>query len=203
MGFRAYLARQLGHPDGPFGRMLVRLLNRANASLNDAVLDALPLRPGGHLLELGFGGGSLLAASLRLQPDLKATGLDRSSEAVAVVAKRRHEEIEAGRLTLLEGQATDLPFPDGTFSAVAAVNVLYFWPDLEPVLAECRRVLAPGGRLVLGYTDATRLETMDGFHPRSPGTLEAILEETGFEDVTTSPVVGPPDCYVTSALLRS
>ncbi len=65
--------------------------------------------------------------------------------------------IAEGRLDLREASAESIPFPDGTFTCATIHAVLGFLPDPVAVLAEVRRVLAPGGRLmVLGSDPALR-----------------------------------------------
>lgn len=48
-----------------------------------------------------------------------------------------------------------MPFFDG----ILAVNVVYFWPDMPAILHECRRVLRPGGRIVLYATEAASMKS--------------------------------------------
>ena len=186
MGFHATVSRQLGDPSGWFGRLLVRLLNRVNVPINGAALEALDLIPDEVLLDLGFGGGALLEQALNESPTLQAIGLDRSPDAVAVVRRRLRHFVDAGRLALLEGDAAAMPFPEGTASALVTVNTLYFWPDPTQVLDECHRVLTPTGRLALAYTDAERLDRMEGFRRYSPEAVEALLEAAGFTRITTT-----------------
>jgi SAM-dependent methyltransferase len=60
--------------------------------------------------------------------------------------------IERGRLHLERGTSADLgAFTDGRFDGVVAVHVVHFWDEPERDLREIRRVLRPGGRLVLGF----------------------------------------------------
>lgn len=55
------MARQLGHPSGLVGRLILGpLWNRRNAALNDVAFDHLALRPHDRVLEVGFGGGYLI-----------------------------------------------------------------------------------------------------------------------------------------------
>jgi SAM-dependent methyltransferase len=68
---------------------------------------------------------------------------------------------------------------------VCSVNTLYFWPDVEKALAECRRVLAPDGRLVLTFTDRAVLESWPGhrhgFTLYDVADVERHLRGAGFE----------------------
>jgi SAM-dependent methyltransferase len=113
-----------------------------------AVLEALALGTGDHLLEIGCGGGLLLRDALRC--GCRATGLDHSNEMVQLARER------APGAEVVRARAERLPFADDTFSAVAMSVVFFFFDDALGVLRECRRVLRPGGRLAL-YTTAPEL----------------------------------------------
>ena len=113
-----------------------------------AILDALALAPGDRLLEIGCGGGLLLRDALLL--GAAATGLDHSREMVSLARER------AAGAEIVLGTAEQLPFADGSFTAVAMSVVFFFLPDPVAVLRECRRVLVPGGRVAI-YTTSPEL----------------------------------------------
>lgn len=110
-----------------------------------AILDALALGPGDHLLELGCGGGLLLRDAL--ETGARATGLDHSDEMVELARERA-----IGAQVVL-ATAGSLPHAGNTFSAVAMSIVFVFLGEPVGVLRECRRVLRPGGRLAVYTTD--------------------------------------------------
>jgi ubiquinone/menaquinone biosynthesis C-methylase UbiE len=70
--------------------------------------------------------------------------------------------------TVVAGTAQATPFPDGAFTAVSMSVVLLFLPGPEAALRECRRVLAPGGRLA-AYTTGPELRGT----PAAPEPLAA------------------------------
>jgi SAM-dependent methyltransferase len=113
-----------------------------------AILGALALAPGDRLLEIGCGGGLLLREAL--ETGAAATGVDHSEDMVRLAAEK------APGAHVVRASADALPFPDGAFTAVAMSVVFFFLDDPHGVLAECRRVLAPGGRLAV-YTTAPEL----------------------------------------------
>lgn len=95
----------------------------------------------GRVLDIGTGTGT----NLRLLRDLgygEVAGLDSSPEAARFCR-------EKGLGPVLLGDVTALPFPDGAFALVLATDVIEHVADDRRALAEIRRVLAPGGRLVL------------------------------------------------------
>ncbi len=112
-----------------------------------AILDALALEPGDHLLEVGCGGGLLLRDALAT--GAKATGLDHSEDMVELTRQR------APGAEVVLGSAESLPFAE-SFTAVAMSVVFFFLDDPVGVLPECRRVLQPEGRIAV-YTTGPEL----------------------------------------------
>jgi SAM-dependent methyltransferase len=99
----------------------------------------LPARKGGRLLEVGCGTGDLLAGARDL--GWSVAGVDFDPAAVAVARRRG--------LDVAEGDLAGQRYADGSFDAVTMFHVIEHVPDPGALLAECRRVLAPGGRLVV------------------------------------------------------
>ena len=66
------------------------------------------------------------------------------------VSRRVNKQwIKLGRVEILNGSVSCLPFPDRAFDIVTAVNSHYYWPDLVHDLQEVLRVLKPAGYMVL------------------------------------------------------
>lgn len=102
------------------------------------------LPPGESLLEVGAGTGYWL----KRLPYAKKVGLEPSS---AMLRVGRREVPEA---TWVEGRGEALPFPGSSFDVVLVFTVLEFVEDVERTLLEARRVLKPGGSLVVGILEA-------------------------------------------------
>jgi SAM-dependent methyltransferase len=101
----------------------------------------LPQR--GRLLEVGCGAGRYLRALRELRPELALVGCDVSRAALSALAESA-PEIET---RLVSGD--DIPAATAEFDAVLVIDVLEHVGDPERLLAEARRVLAPGGVLHL------------------------------------------------------
>ena len=97
------------------------------------------------VLDLGCGPGVSALALSRTHPDDVVVGLDVAGPMVRRAAKADAD----GRCGWIHGSALDLPFRDGCADAVTGHSFLYLLPDRERALDEIRRVLKPGGRLVL------------------------------------------------------
>lgn len=134
------------------------------AELAETRLGAVPR--GGAVLDVGCGGGQNLLWLAGRRPDLSLTGLDLSARQIAR-AQRRAAERDLP-IELVEGSALELPFEDGRFDAVLSVGSIKHWPDPARGLAECARVLAPGGRLIVVEVDrGCRLDDARGFVRRT------------------------------------
>ena len=189
--FQAFLSRQQAKPSGIFGRLLTaRWLEKANAGMNTLTLGALALAPGDRLLEVGFGSGYLLEKVLSHRRCGFAAGVDVSPEMVDRVGVRLRAYVEAGKTQIRHGDIESIPFAAGEFTKLCSVNTLYFWRDPPRALSECRRVLAPGGRLALCFNAKSEMLKrpghVHGFALYELAEVEAMLAAAGFGEITTT-----------------
>jgi SAM-dependent methyltransferase len=98
---------------------------------------------GRRILDAGCGSGPLFAA-LRDRGAI-VTGIDKSTGMLELARRRLGADADL-RVADLAGP---LPFPDGAFDDVIASLVLHYLEDWGPALTELRRVLTPGGRLIV------------------------------------------------------
>lgn len=96
------------------------------------------------ILDIGCGNGPLLARLTARNTGVRLSGIDLSEEELAR-ARARVNEKNLDRLVV--GDAEMMPFESASFDAVTSHMVLMLLPRLDPVLAEIRRVLRPGGTL--------------------------------------------------------
>jgi len=106
-----------------------------------------------RVLDVGCGGGQLALEIAKRRPRARVTGLDLSAEQVARASARAREQGFAPRVTFVQGSALDQPFDDASFDVVTSVASIKHWPGQARGLAECVRVLAPGGRLFVFEAD--------------------------------------------------
>lgn len=188
MSVATLIAGQLRKPSGLFGRVFVgRLVGRGNAPMNELTRQLLELAADDRVLEVGFGGGDLIA---RMAPALtrgRIVGVDFSPDMAALCAKRFAALVRAGRLELRCADVESLPYADGAFTKACTVNTIYFWPDPVAVLGEIRRTLRAGGRLAVTFNPpatARKLPyTKHGFALYEPEQVRALLADAGFRDV--------------------
>jgi len=136
-------------PQGWSGRLVGHAMARQHRTLTDWTIGLLDLSPSDRVLDVGCGSGMAIGLLAKAASDGFVAGVDYSSEMVRQATRRNAPEVVAGRVELRHGDAMELPFPDGWFDVVCAIETLYFWPDPLRGLQEARRVLRPGGRLAV------------------------------------------------------
>ncbi|HET8627867.1 MAG TPA: methyltransferase domain-containing protein [Thermomicrobiales bacterium] len=171
-------------------------------------MEALALAPGETVLEVGCGTGVFLPLlGHTVGPTGRVVGLDHAPTFVAEARARVAAQGLDGHVTVEEGDAYRLPFPDASFDAAHCERVLMHLADPTAALREMRRVVRPGGRVVAVETDSGSLRTD---HPdreahdllkarvlsrvRQPDmglTLWRRFAEAGLTDREAVPIVGP------------
>jgi SAM-dependent methyltransferase len=155
------------------------------------------VRTGARALDLGCGNGRLTAEMA--DAGAKPVGVEIANAALDR-ARASYSELDF-RLAPIEGP---LPFEDGAFELVWASEVIEHVADTARWLSEARRVLAPGGRLLVTTPSHGRLRIMvggierfsepvgDHLHLYTRSSLGQLLEEFGFHDVEIRTAGGPP-----------
>src|SRR3990170_1573086 len=162
--------------------------------LRSLTVDHAVLRSGESILDVGCGtGGVTIPAKLQVGRTGRAAGIDPAPEMVTIA---RRKASRAGlEIDFRVGVVESLPFPDETFDAVTSSLMMHHLPEHVQVkgLAEIRRVLKPGGRLLIA--DMMRpspsflghLSSLVLHHGHSMQfgieDLSALLKEAGFEKV--------------------
>ncbi|MFP5020159.1 class I SAM-dependent methyltransferase [Pseudonocardia phyllosphaerae] len=152
---------------------------RRHEVVYDAITDACA---DADVLEAGCGegyGADLLAGVAR-----SVQALDYDEQTVAHV-RARYPRVEVSRANLVT-----LPVPDESIDVVVSLQVIEHLWDQERFLTECRRVLRPGGRLIVSTPNRITFTPdsdtpLNPFHTREldPGELAGLVRDAGFGDV--------------------
>jgi arsenite methyltransferase len=183
------------------------------------VREALGAKAGERILDVGCGPGFYVDEIAEQVGDAgSVVGVDVSAAMLEVAAGRA-----GGRANVAfhEGDAGSLPVADAEFDAALSVQVLEYVEDVTGALRELRRVVSPGGRVVVWDVDwgtvswhsrdparmKRVLEAWDGHltHASLPRTLASRMREAGLEEVraeghTFATVEGDPESYGVAAI---
>ncbi|MCF2530496.1 class I SAM-dependent methyltransferase [Yinghuangia soli] len=174
-----------------------------------AAVEAAGLARGSAVLDLACGTGFVArAAAAAVGPDGHVAGVDVNPGMLAVAAGFAGAGPDAAEVRWQQAAAEKLPYEDDEFDAVVAQQGAQFFADLEAALGEVKRVLRPGGRVVLTvwatldrspFFLAQRLaieavagsvvaESFDAAFACSARQLTAALRSAGFAGVSSREV---------------
>lgn len=180
-------------PEGELGDKLLERMNRSHENLAQWVCSQLKINKDDYILDIGCGGGVNVKRFAELiSDDGKVVGLDYSDVSVEKTTKLNEEFIKEGKVEVIEGSVSEMPFDDETFDMVTGFETIYFWPDFIEDLKEVNRVLKKEGVLCFGnearhedgemdkYEDLVELLDMKIY---TDEVLEKSLEIAGFKDI--------------------
>lgn len=151
--------------------------------------------PGERILEIGFGTGYAQKYIARAVESGSSVGLDLSSGMAQIAQKRLSRLGILDQVGLVQSDTMPIPIQEGHFDGIFTSFTLELFdsPHIPEVLGECRRVLKPGGRLVIVSLSKDRPLGLMGrmyesFHDRFPKLADCrpipvrrLVEEAGFK----------------------
>lgn len=143
-----YLIRQVRKPSRWLGRPFLWMMNKSHSDLTDWGLHHVQVGKGFTVLDVGCGGGRTIQ-KLAAMTNRKVYGIDYAAGSVAESHANNAELVRTGRVAIVRASVSALPFSDNTFDLATAIETQYYWPDLVNDMKEIRRVLKPGGTLVV------------------------------------------------------
>lgn len=179
-----FIAEQARNARGLLGRLIAFIMARETWAQNLRAIDALEVQPTDHVLDVGSGPGRALSVLAAKASRGRAVGADPSELMAEIAVDRNRKLVRVGRVDVAVAGVEALPFPDASFDKVLCVHVIYFWLDLDRGLREIRRVLKPGGRLVLLFRTSADAASVHSFPPevyrfRSIEDVEATARRAG------------------------
>jgi SAM-dependent methyltransferase len=143
---------------------------------------------GEHLLEVGPGPGRTTDILKDMVPRITAVEVD------PMLAEKLGARMKGTNVTVVEADATELPFPDDHFSGAVSFTMMHHVPTPElqnKLFAEIARAVRAGGVFAgvdsFDSDDFRKLHIDDICVPLPPATLEQRLREAGFSEVSVEP----------------
>jgi len=171
------------------------LAERSEGPVCKAGLDMLQTQPGQQILEIGFGTGHcLIELAQAVTSSGRVFGIDLSEKMREIAQNRAQDKGLENVVELTCGDAMNLPYASASLDAIfmSFTLELFDTPEILRVLAECKRVLKPGGRIiVIGMSrvkpDGLMTEVFEWTHQHFPNFLDCrpilvrqALEDAGF-----------------------
>lgn len=185
---RSDLNGQYSNPSGDAGRDVLKTMNEHHVPLWEFCLSHMPKGMDGSVLDIGCGGGGFLGMMYRRYPYAMFFGVDISEESLGMTADSNPEMMGEAALELHRASVESMPFVDGAFDLVTAMETYFFWPDLRRGMEEISRVTSAGGILVIG--SEMRADPSDDDHDPY---REDALREYGAKLVSDEEMVGIMD----------
>jgi demethylmenaquinone methyltransferase/2-methoxy-6-polyprenyl-1,4-benzoquinol methylase len=144
-GTRTELARDLFAPLGPtYDRYAAALSFGQDPRWRRFLVSRVAVGPEARVLDVAAGTAAV-ALELVRQKGCSVIAVDQSPEMLAEARRRVALAAETARVRLVEANAGELPFEDGSFDGLTAAYLLRYLDDLPAGLRELARVLRPGG----------------------------------------------------------
>jgi ubiquinone/menaquinone biosynthesis C-methylase UbiE len=185
---------QCQKPTGLLGRFLLWHMNSRHSKLTDWGLANISIEKHHTILDVGCGGGRTINKLAAAATQGKVYGIDYSEESVAASKRTNARWIGLGRVEVRLGSVSQLPFPDGLFDLVTAVETHFWWPNLPAGMREIFRVLKGGGNLIViaeiyKGANSTAAKLAEKYPSRTALKLLSVDEhrelfaKTGYSDV--------------------
>jgi ubiquinone/menaquinone biosynthesis C-methylase UbiE len=169
-------------------------MNASHSKLTDWGLEHVSIEKHYTILDVGCGGGRTVSKLAAIAPQGKVYGIDYSEESVAATKRTNARLINVHRVEVRHSSVSQLPFSDGVFDLVTAVETHFWWPNLPADMREIFRVLKPGGGLIIiaeAYkgASATVAKLAEKFASRTGMKLLSVDEhrelfaDAGYSDV--------------------
>ena len=136
---------QCQNPTGWMGRLVLRNMNSRHSKVTDWGLSHTLIGKQDIILDVVCGGGRTVSKLAAIATQGKVYGIDHSTESVAIAMRTNKQRIEIARVEIRKASVSRLPFSEGAFDVITAVETHFWWPALATDLCEVLRVLKPGG----------------------------------------------------------
>lgn len=170
-------------PKGKMGRIMLSMMNFSHAPLTNWGLNFINFKDGWTMLDIGCGSGATIKRLLKHSKGSKVYGIDISQESVAKSKKNCADMLDK-QVFISQGSAEMLPYDNGKFDLVTAVETIYFWPNLSNCFKEVYRVLKPGGQFAIiveaANKDSVWTNVVEGMTTYSTEQILTMLHDAGF-----------------------
>ncbi|MEM7008382.1 MAG: methyltransferase domain-containing protein [Thermodesulfobacteriota bacterium] len=175
-----------------------------------STVERLSVKPGMRVLDVGSGtGASAIPAAMKVSSEGRVVAVDLSGNLLELAEKKAKDQ-NLENIDFIQGDMTNLDYPDESFDAVICVFAIFFVPEMEKQVSELWRMVKPGGVLAITTWGPDFFEPAYGpwksilrnvrpdlhseFNPwdriSEPGTLEALMVDGGTSNIRIADELG-------------
>ena len=178
-------------PVGELGHQILDRMNKSHENMAQWGISHFDIKEDDLILDIGCGGGRNLERFATQITTGKVVGLDYSEVSVEKSIKLNKKSVDEGKVEVIQGSVSEMPFEDNTFDIITGFETIYFWPDFINDLKEVNRVLKKDGLLFFCNEAVYREGEMDKYDDLvelldmkiySEDVLKESLQKTGFKD---------------------
>ena len=195
MGLKEKLVNQCRKPDGFFGKLIAKGMNKGHSEMASWGVSHISINPDDIILDIGCGGGMNVYNFAKQIDGGRVYGVDYSDVSVNMSKKLNKKFIDSSKVEIRKASVSSLPYPDSSFDLVTGFETYYFWPDLINDLKGIHKILKPEGKLLLvneGFKCKDeklrkrneKWSELGKFPINSPQEIQSFLEEAGFSKVS-------------------
>ena len=194
MDFKEKKMEQCRKPNGFFGKITIKRMNKGHSELASWGLNFLSIKPNYTILDIGCGGGlNVYNFAQKLDKGI-IYGVDYSGTSVNASKKLNKNYIKSGKVKISQESVSSLSFPDNKFDLITGFETYYFWPDLDKNFKNILRMLKPNGTFLLvnevfKCKDKNKRIRNEGwaklgkFHIHNQEEFQNLFENANFKDI--------------------
>ena len=186
---------QCQRPEGEEGIKVLEKMNEHHKDLSAWAIATIPEAfTASRVLDIGCGGGNVLRVLSMKWPRSVCDGIDISETSVEYAKKKNSFLVTAGKVRVQVAGVSDIPFPDGEFDLITAIETYFFWPDLANDIRSAASKLREGGLMLIvseqffnGKNDAELSKVCESHHMKlvSHEEMTSLMEAAGMTVKTT------------------
>jgi ubiquinone/menaquinone biosynthesis C-methylase UbiE len=191
---REIIANQFRRPRGILGLIAANAMKKPNQVAYDKIIEMMDIRPGDQLLEIGCGEGRGIRQIMQDRIDCEIDAIDFSMLMVKKAMRNNKNAVIEKRANIIYGDFTEYDFKDKRYSKIFAINVIYFWKELQPVFKKLFSLIKSNGQLYLYMSSPELLHNIPFavdavFNKYSLETVKKELAGAGFNSVENQTIL--------------